>query len=142
MPAENEFQPRAVAEAFSRALDRSNFSAARALLAADCAYDLGTEVLVGPDAVLESYARSARWAERHLDEVRYESSVLRVDGDRATILYTDYLLKAPAQWHRHRCEQDVVVNADGRIVRIVHRELEREADNLTAYLLAVAVAPR
>jgi hypothetical protein len=128
---------RAVVEAFARALDRSDFAAARELLAPDCSYDRGPETLAGPDPVLQSYAGSAAWAERHFDEVRYESEIVGQAGDRFTIRYTDYLLKAPGRWHRHRCEQDVWVDDRGLVVRIVHRELEREAERLEMFLNAI-----
>ena len=128
---------RAVVEAFARALDRSDFAAARALLAPDCTYDRGSETLAGPDAVLGSYAGSAAWAVRRFDEVRYESEIVAEAGDRFTVRYTDYLLEVPGRWHRHRCEQDVWVNERALVVRIVHRELEREAERLEAFLRAI-----
>ena len=128
---------RAVVEAFARALDRSDFATARELLAPDCTYDRGSGMLTGPDAVLESYAGSAAWAERRFDEVRYESEIVGVAGDRFTVCYTDYLLKVPGRWHRHRCEQDVWVNERALVARIVHRDLEREAERLEAFLHAI-----
>jgi hypothetical protein len=130
---------RPIVEAFARALDACDFAAARVMMAPDCAYELRGETLVGPDVVLDSYARSAAWAQRHLDEVRYESEVVRESGSGCTVLYTDYLLKTPGRWHRHRCEQDVFVDARGRIARIVHRDLEHEAERLEAFLSAAGI---
>ena len=128
---------RAVVEAFARAMDRSDFAAARALLAPDCSYDREPETLTGPDAVLGSYAGSAAWAERRFDEVRHESEIVGKAGDRFTVRHTDYLLEVPGRWHRHRYEQDVWVDDRALVVRIVHRELEREAERLEAFLRAI-----
>lgn len=131
--------PRAVVTAFARALDHNDFEAARTLLSSSCVYEVGGETLIGPDAVLASYAESARWVERNLDEVRYESEIVRETSAGCTVLYTDYLMKVPAQWHVHRCEQDVFVDAEGRVTRIVHRDLEGEKERLASFFEAAGI---
>ena len=131
--------PRAVAEAFSRALDRSDYAAVRALLAPDCAHDSEGVIRSGPDAVLESYAARSRWAERQFDEVRYESEVVGESGRRVTVRSTNYLLKVPGRWHRHRSEQDIDVDDDGRVARIVHRVIDQEEQRLAEFLRTAGI---
>jgi len=64
-----------LATTWSRALDAEDYAAARPLIAGDCAYDTPRGRIVGPDAILASYADSAAWVARAFDEVRYESEV-------------------------------------------------------------------
>jgi hypothetical protein len=125
---------RQVVERLACALDADDLQSARALLADDCAYDTGNGTRRGPDEVMDSYAAASAWAHRVFDEVRYESAVGTVVGATATVSFTDYLLKAGGRWHRHRCRQEFTVGADGRIARIVHREIPGEREALAAYL--------
>lgn len=126
---------RQVVERLAQALDADDFPAARALLADDCVYETGSETHHGLDEILASYAAASAWAHRVFDEVRYESAVEPVAGATATVSFTDYLLKAGGRWHRHRCRQEFTLGADGRIARIVHREIPGEREALEAYLL-------
>lgn len=129
-----------VVERLARALDADDLPCARALLADDCVYEMGTETRRGPDEILASYAAASAWARRVFDEVRYESAVGSVVGATATVTYTDYLLKAGGRWHCHRCRQELTVGAGGRIVRIVHREIPGELAALGAYLAECGIA--
>jgi len=129
----------AVVHAFAAALDRNDFAGARAFLAPDVRYDDGRETWTGADAVLAAYARSAEWTQRRFDEVRYESAVAADPEGGFVVGYTDYLLKVPGRWHRHRCEQRVWLDDSRRIVRILHRELPGEAESLRAFLEAAGI---
>lgn len=129
----------ATIQSFAAALDRSDFAGARVLLATDVTYDDGRDTWSGPEAVVAAYARSAEWVERRFDDARHESTVsIAVDGG-FVVGSTDYLLKVPGRWHRHRCEQRLWLDDAGRVVRIVHRELPGEAESLRAYLEAVGI---
>ena len=78
-------------------------------------------------------------ARRAFDEVRYESEVGPVDGETASVTFTDYLMKAGGRWHRHRCRQEFTVDASGRITHIVHREIPGEREALDAYFAECGV---
>jgi hypothetical protein len=125
---------REVVERLARALDADDLQTARALLAGDCAYQSGDRTHRGPDQIVDWYAAASAWAHRAFDEVRYDSAVVEVAGATVTVRFTDYLLKAGGRWHRHRCLQEFTVGADGRIARIVHREIPGEREALAAYL--------
>ena len=62
-----------------------------------------------------------------------------VEGDTASVLYTDYLMKVPGQWHRHRCRQHLTVGAEGRVVKIVHEDLPGEVESLERYFEACGI---
>ncbi|HTO90039.1 MAG TPA: hypothetical protein VMJ70_02810 [Candidatus Sulfotelmatobacter sp.] len=121
------------ATALSRALDRNDYATASGLIAPGCVYEVRGERVEGSAAIIASYAGSNQWAIEHLDEVRYESVVEAPHGDTAPVLYTDYLMKAGAGWHRHRCRQHLTVGAEGKIVRIVHEDLPGEVEALDEY---------
>ena len=107
-----------VATALSQALDRNDFVEAAMWIATDCVYDVRGDAIVGSAAILASYADTATWVEKVFDEVRHESVVEEpVEGDTARVLYTDYLMKVPGQWHRHRCRQHLTVGTEGRCRR-------------------------
>jgi hypothetical protein len=122
-----------VATALARALDRDDFAGAAEWLAADCAYEVRGDVTVGSAEILATYAETSNWARSQFDEVRYESEVGAPEGDTVPVLYTDYLMKVPGKWHRHRCRQHLTVGVEGMIVRIVHEDLPGEVDALEAY---------
>ena len=124
----------AIATAFATALDRDDFLDAARLIADDCVYDTGREVLTGRAAILASYADATAWAHAKFDDVRYESEIENVEGAVATVRFTDYLVKAGGHFHRHRCRQDVTVGPAGTIVRIVHREIVGERESLDVFL--------
>jgi SnoaL-like domain len=128
-----------LATTWSRALDAEDYAAARPLLAPDCVYDMPRGRLVGPDAILASYADVARWVARAFDEVRYESACDAPQDSTVSILFTDYLFKVGVRWHRHRCRQEITFSNDGLITRIVHRDLPGEAETLEEFLAACGI---
>jgi hypothetical protein len=122
-----------VATALSQALDRNDFIGAAMLIATDCVYEVRGDAIIGSAAILASYADTATWVEQVFDEVRYESVVEALRGDTVSVLYTDYLMKVPGKWHRHRCRQHLTVGDEGRVTRIVHEDLPGEPESLEAY---------
>ena len=127
------------ATALSQALDRNDFVGAAMWIATDCVYDVRGDEIVGSAAILASYADTATWVEKVFDEVRYESAVEEPAGDTVGVLYTDYLMKVPGQWHRHRCRQHLTVGAEGRVVKIVHEDLPGEVESLERYFEACGI---
>ena len=125
-----------LATTWSRALDAEDYTAARPLIAPDCVYDSSRGRIVGPDAILASYADSATWVARAFDEVRYESACEPPRDASVSILFTDYLFKVGVRWHRHRCEQEIRFSNDGLITHIVHRDLPGEPETLAEFLAA------
>jgi len=122
-----------VARALSHALDHNDFTSAARWIASDCVYLVRGEEIIGASAILTSYADNAAWATEHFDEVRYESEVSLGNDGSAAVLYTDYLMKVPGQWHRHRCRQHLTLGPNGHVVHIRHEDLPGETESLEAY---------
>lgn len=134
-PAQNVTR---VASALGRALDADDFEAARALLAPDCTYTIGGESLVGPDAILGSYAAASEWARTTFEHVTYESEVEFLGGGRASILYTD-ILEHKGLTHEHRSRQVVTVGTNGLVLRIVHQDQPGERKRLREFFARCGV---
>lgn len=131
--------PRHVALALACALDEDDWAAARSLLADDCEYHLGGQVVRGADAIVASYRTNSEKARRRLDRVAYASELERADASRATVLFVDRLEHAGLR-HEFRCRQTFTLNAGGRVARIDHAELQREREALEAFFRRAGVA--
>jgi hypothetical protein len=122
-----------VAVGLARALDADDFEAARGYLAAGCEYTIGDDRLVGPDAILASYAENSRRAHAAFQTVRYRSEPGAADGRTVTMQYVDELEFA-GEWHVHRCRQLLTIGPDGLVTRIVHEEIPGEHETLVAFV--------
>ena len=127
------FDRMTIAKCFAGALDRCDFAEARTYLSLDCRYDIGAEELMGPDAIMASYASSADRASRELEQVIYTSEILQQAGESLSVLYTDRIVHA-GQTHEYRCRQLLSFNETGEIVRIVHEELPGQKESLNEFL--------
>jgi len=57
-----------------------------------------------------------------------------VTASRRLDFFGYYLMAAGHGWHRYRCRQEFTFGDDGRVIRIVHRELPGEREDLQAFL--------
>ncbi len=122
-----------VVRRFARALDHNDFAAAASCLSPDCRYVFKDETLVGPGAILKSYAENDEWARRVLDRVAYESRVSRRPDGTISVLFIDSIVHHGSS-HRYRSRQEISIDAGGLIAGIVHRELPGEREKLEAFL--------
>jgi ketosteroid isomerase-like protein len=127
-----------LARRFAQVLDADDFAALAELLAPDCAYSVGGEILVGPAAILASYRAASAWARAHIDFVAYESSVRASPDGRAVVTFVDRLEHAGHR-HEHRCEQWLSVGAQGRVRAIEHVDLPGEPEALRAFFAAAGI---
>ena len=130
------------AAAFAAALGRDDFATAGGWLAADCVCEAGREVLSGRDAVLAAFAKVSALNGSRFDDVRHESEVVSATDSVVTLRFTDYLVKAGGQFHRHRTVQRVTFDVEGRIVRIVHEEDTVQSEALRVFCRACGVEPQ
>lgn len=130
---------RSVAERFAAALDADAFEVARPLLAPGCVYEVRGETLVGPDAILRSYAAASRRARRAFDRVAYESAVEATEsGAGARVRFVD-VLGLGGREHRHTSRQHLTLDASrASVARIVHEDLPGEREALAAFVAAAA----
>lgn len=125
--------PVAIAAAVAQALDADDFDAARLHLDEACEYTIGESRLVGPDAILASYAENTRRAHAAFEAVRYRSEPGAADGATVTMHYVDEL-EFGGERHVHQCRQHLTIGPGGRVVRIVHEEIPGEHDALVAFV--------
>jgi hypothetical protein len=117
---------------FAAALDADDFDAVRWVLAAGCRYEIRGTVLVGPDAILESYRSASEGAKQEFDSVRYESLVVAFGAGTVTVEFADHV-ERNGKAHTFRCRQRLTLDADGRVVGIVHEDLPGERERLTEF---------
>lgn len=128
----------ATARRFAEALDRDDFDTAAGMLAEHVIYDAPNGRLDSRDAVIDSYARNARWARQAFDELTFRSDVQMLATDRAEILYTDETMHRGVH-HVYQCRQIITFDDTGRITHIEHREIPGEKEDLESFLDRVGV---
>ena len=131
----------AVAMTLANALDAGDLAAAGRLLAPECACEDGALPVHGAEAVLALYRTAASWAERGFDEVRHSSVIENIAGGSVRVAVTTYLMRAPGRWHRLLHSRQFTVDADGRVVRIVHACDDAAAESFRAFVRECAIAP-
>lgn len=113
---------------FGQALDNDDFKLAKSLLAQDCQYNIGEDLLIGPDQICSSYEQNMIEGRQKLDELKWgESEIEKLNEDEFIIHFTDYLYHQ-GQQHTHRCEQMVFVNNELHIesIKHIHNRVEEE----------------
>ena len=122
----------AVVGRFAVALDREDYAAAAALLAAGCVYLIRGETHTGPGAIIASYRGNGEHAARSFESITYSSSV-RPDGPgSAQIEFADHI-RHRGMSLTHRCRQVATLGAHGLIARIEHVDLPGERERLDAF---------
>ena len=127
-----------IAQRFASALDREDYEAARAKLAADCRYEARTEVVAGPDAIVSSYRSQGETARRLFDAVDYRSEPVNAGADTACVAFSDRLSKH-GRTHTFECQQWLYFQPDGLIARIVHEDLPGERQRLLEFCATCGV---
>ena len=129
------------AKRFATALDDEDYVALEMLLSDDCKYDSPRGMLIGADAVIDSYGEAARWTKSSIQHVRYESTIRRGADDTAIVTFLDNF-EHEGQRHTYRCEQHLHVDTRGRICRIVHIEIPGEREAVERFLDSIGVRRR
>ena len=129
-----------IAQQLAAALDQEDYVVVARLLADDCEYVGRKGTLVGPEAIITSYRDAGSWAKSAIQNVTYESSV-RIDADGgAVVTFIDHFVHAGLS-HVYACEQAVAVDSQGRVGRIVHREVPGQREAADAFLRRVGLSP-
>jgi hypothetical protein len=121
-----------IARRFAAALDAEDYMSARALLAEQCVYETGGAVVVGVDAIIESYQTNGKAAQRRFDEIEYASYVEKTGPWSAVIDFTDRV-RLGSEWHEFRCRQHVKVGQSGLVEKIKHEDLPNEREQLKEF---------
>lgn len=123
-----------VVESLATALDEDDYESARAVLAPEIVYEIGDETLVGREAVVASYRSASEMAHELFDGVGYGHEIVAaVDEATFRIRYLD-LLTAGGESHSHYAEQEITVDPELGVVRIVHIPLPGEREKVDAFM--------
>jgi len=126
------------ARLFAEALGREDYEAARRLLAPECVYFQVARDLRGPQAVVDSYERGARWGVDQFDSIERESSVKPTADGRAMLTFF-YHIRHKGRSLRIRSEQIIELDDAGLIGRIEHVELASQANALFKFYFEVGI---
>ncbi len=120
-------------------LDQDDFNHAAQLLGKDCCYQIGTQIIEGPESIVASYRDNMLEGRAKLDGLEWgESRVEDITTDEFYIHYTDYLTHKN-QVHTHRCKQKVTVDDQYKISRIEHINDDDEQQALDAFYIKVGL---
>ncbi len=108
------------AMAFAAAVDAGDFSTAANLLAPDCEYRAPGVTLRGRDVVIQRLAADWNALGAEYDDVRRDSELELDSGDAATLLRTEYLVKAGGGFERRRYRWEITVDVARQVVRVVN----------------------
>ena len=126
------------ARLFAEALGRADYEAARNLLAPGCIYFQLARDLRGPQAVVDSYEKSAKWGVDQFDSIERESSVKPTADGRVTLTFF-YRIRHKGRSLRIRSEQTIELDETGLISRIEHVELASQANALFKFYFEVGI---
>lgn len=122
-----------IAERFGKYLDEDNFEEAKKLLAANCEYKIGAEVIRGPELIMKSYEDNMVEGRNKLDELQWGKSWIEQQSEDSYIVnFTDYL-KHKGVSHIHKCKQILRLNEVGSIIQIEHVNNQEEEATLKKF---------
>ena len=123
---------------FVEALECEDFEAAQRLLAPGCVYFQLARDLRGPEAVVASFERGARWGLDQFDSIERESSVKPTEDGRAILTFF-YKIHHKGKSLKIRSEQIIELDDAGLIGRIEHVELASQANALFKFYFDVGI---
>lgn len=124
---------------FGTSLDVDDFPTTAMLLSDDCTYDIGNEVLRGPDAICNSYEQNMIAGRKKLDKLEWgKSRIEPLNDNEYYVHFTDYLTHKGKDY-THRCKQKLTINNDSKITHIQHIHDEEEQLRLDDYYRSVGL---
>ena len=131
----------AIAQAFGTSLDQDDFERTKTLLSDNCEYDIGSEVLRGPDAIAGSYESNMIEGRKKMDKLEWgESRVEALDNNQYFVHFTDYLTHK-GETYTFSCKQRLTLEGD-QIVRIEHIHDAEDWEQLQAWYRSVGIPTR
>jgi limonene-1,2-epoxide hydrolase len=124
-----------IARRLAEALDREDYSAARAVLAKECVYYVTGTTLAGPEAIISSFRSNGEMARGRFDRIEYTSRVEPTGPAGAAVITDTDRVRCGDEWHEYRCQQHVRVGAAGLVEEIRHEELPGERERLDLFKL-------
>jgi hypothetical protein len=128
-----------VATEFADALDRDDYDAAREFLTAETIYTIHGKLYIGADEVLDRYRRSAEWAASAFEQVDYESSVERLEGNQVEVTFVDHITHGDESLDLE-ARQVLTIDPQLEVVdRIKHRDYSGEDERIEEFFQKTGV---
>ena len=127
-----------IARIFGNSLDQDDFETTKKLLSPNCRYQIGDEVLIGPEAICNSYEENMIEGRKKLDKLEWgKSEIEPINESEFFVHFTDYLSHKGIDF-THRCKQKLVIQ-DQKIVSIELIDDAEEQDKLTVFYRKVGL---
>lgn len=124
---------------FGYFLDQDLFEPTKKLLSEDCRYIIGKDVLVGVDAICNSYESNMIAGRKKMDVLEWGKSRIEDLNEREFYVhFTDYLTHNSCKY-THRCQQKLTLNDEALIVKIEHIHDDEEQKRLDAFYQSVGI---
>ena len=128
-----------IAQQFGKSLDQDDFTITMDLLAADCIYEMGAEILKGPKDITASYEQNMLAGRKKMDKLEWgESKIDMISENEYIVNFTDYLFHNGEQY-THRCQQRLLINSSQKITKIEHIQNDEEQHRLTSWYKSVGI---
>ena len=128
-----------VARAFGQTLDRDDFAEFAQLLADDCIYEIGDQVLRTKESIAGLYEQNMLEGKKKFDELVWgQSRIESLNANEFEVYFSDYLKHRGIE-HRYHCKQRIRINDALLVDQIVHFELPGERAALEAFYAKVGL---
>ena len=132
-------EKREVAILFGNSLDNDDYETTWSILALDCNYQIGDELIVGPENISKSYEENMIAGRKKLDRLEWgQSEIEDISEAQFYVHFTDYLTHKGIEYI-HRCKQKITVGPGNLIIRIEHIDDPKEQENLDNYYKSVGL---
>lgn len=129
----------AIATQFGSSLDSDQYEETAKVIADDCKYIIGEEVLIGPKAICGSYEQNMLEGRAKLDKLVWgKCRIEMIDYDHYFVHFTDYL-GHKGEHHTHCCKQKLTISRKGEITKIEHIHDAEEQGKLDAFYRKVGL---
>lgn len=124
---------------FGYFLDKDLYDDTKKLLAEHCEYDIGNEILKGPDAICHSYESNMIAGKKKMDKLEWgQSRIEEINEQEFYVHFTDYLTHQNCNY-THRCKQKLTFGTHHKIIKIQHIHDEDEQNRLNAFYQSVGI---
>lgn len=122
-----------IAIQFGQSLDNDDFNLTKNLLSQECKYFVGEEILIGPDAICNSYEQNMIEGRNKLDVLEWgKSRIESINDSEYYVHFTDYLTHK-GKSYTHKCKQLLSINDKGLVDAIKHIHNKEEQSKLDNY---------
>jgi hypothetical protein len=118
---------------FAAALDQDDFERVERHLHAEVVYLIDGTTHRGPDAVVDSYRQGSAAARRIFDHVEFSHSIVSRVDDTVRVDFGDRLA-ADGDVFDHHSVQDITVDGDRRVTRIVDQPVDGQRARLDEFM--------